>query len=66
MRTLLQGSKLNYMTDTAEPTQTIDHMIPSAPTFDSIEQERQHRKERLASVFRVFSKFGFEGDLQVM
>ena len=51
------------MTDTAEPTQTIDHMIPSAPTFDSIEQERQHRKERLASVFRVFSKFGFEEGL---
>jgi len=51
------------MTDTAEPTETIDQMIPSAPTFDSIEQERQHRKERLASVFRVFSKFGFEEGL---
>ena len=63
MRTLLQGSKLNVMTDTAEPTQTIEHMIPSAPTFDSIEQERQHRKERLASVFRVFSRFGFEEGL---
>ena len=63
MRTLLQGSKLNVMTDTAEPTQTIDQMIPSAPTFDSIEQERQHRKERLASVFRVFSRFGFEEGL---
>ena len=63
MRTLLQGSKLNVMPDTAEPTQTIDQMIPSAPTFDSIEQERQHRKERLASVFRVFSRFGFEEGL---
>ena len=63
MRTLLRPSKLNVMTDTAEPTQTIDQMIPSAPTFDSIEQERQHRKERLASVFRVFSRFGFEEGL---
>ena len=63
MRTLLRPSKLNVMIDTAEPTQTIDQMIPSAPTFDSIEQERQHRKERLASVFRVFSKFGFEEGL---
>ena len=63
MRSLLRGSKLNVMTDTAEPIQTIDQMIPSAPTFDSIEQERQHRKERLASVFRVFSRFGFEEGL---
>lgn len=30
------------------------------PTFDTIEAERQHRKERLAGVFRVFSRFGFE------
>ena len=51
------------MTDTTEPAQDIDQMIPSAPTFDSVEQERQHRKERLASVFRVFSKFGFEEGL---
>ena len=63
MGALLRPSKLNVMTDTAEPTQTIDQMIPSAPTFDSIEQERQHRKERLASVFRVFSRFGFEEGL---
>ncbi len=48
------------MTDTADPIATIDDMIPSAPVFDSIEQEREHRKQRLASVFRVFSKFGFE------
>ena len=51
------------MTDTAEPTQPMEQMIPSAPTFDSIEKEKQHRKERLASVFRVFSKFGFEEGL---
>ncbi len=48
------------MTNTADPITTIDDMIPSAPVFDSIEQEREHRKQRLASVFRVFAKFGFE------
>ena len=63
MRSLFRGSKLTFMTDTAEPTQPMEQMIPSAPTFDSVEQERQHRKERLASVFRVFSKFGFEEGL---
>lgn len=51
------------MTDTADPINTIEQMLPAAPTFDSVDQERQHRKERLASVFRVFSKFGFEEGL---
>ena len=30
------------------------------PKFDSLEDERQHRKERLAAGFRLFAKFGFE------
>jgi len=30
------------------------------PTFDSAEDERQHRKERLAAGFRLFSRFGFD------
>lgn len=29
------------------------------PTFDTVEQERQHRKERLAAALRVFGRFGF-------
>tara|TARA_Y100000746_G_scaffold227180_1_gene233393 strand:- start:1505 stop:2287 length:783 start_codon:yes stop_codon:yes gene_type:complete len=29
------------------------------PSFDSIEEERKHRKERLAAGFRIFGKFGF-------
>ncbi|MGG3571770.1 class II aldolase/adducin family protein [Bacillus gobiensis] len=28
-------------------------------TFKTIEEERQHRKERLAAAFRLFSRFGF-------
>src|SRR3954463_13208584 len=30
------------------------------PTFDSVEDERLHRKQRLAAAFRIFGKFGFE------
>jgi ribulose-5-phosphate 4-epimerase/fuculose-1-phosphate aldolase len=34
--------------------------IPTPPTFDSPEEERRHRKERLAAGFRIFSKCGFD------
>jgi ribulose-5-phosphate 4-epimerase/fuculose-1-phosphate aldolase len=30
------------------------------PKFATVEEERQHRKERLAAGFRLFSKFGFD------
>jgi ribulose-5-phosphate 4-epimerase/fuculose-1-phosphate aldolase len=30
------------------------------PTFSSTEDERRHRKERLAAAFRLFSRFGFD------
>ncbi|HUZ51340.1 MAG TPA: class II aldolase/adducin family protein [Streptosporangiaceae bacterium] len=30
------------------------------PTFDSVEEERRHRKQRLAAAFRLFSRFGFD------
>jgi ribulose-5-phosphate 4-epimerase/fuculose-1-phosphate aldolase len=30
------------------------------PTFDSVEQERRHRKERLAAALRLFAHFGYE------
>jgi ribulose-5-phosphate 4-epimerase/fuculose-1-phosphate aldolase len=33
------------------------------PKFASVEEERLHRKERLAAGFRLFSKFGFEEGL---
>ena len=32
---------------------------PNPPTFQTIEEERLHRKQRLASAFRLFAKFGF-------
>jgi len=34
--------------------------IPMPPTFASVDEERQHRKQRLAAGFRLFSKFGFD------
>ncbi|MFE9429144.1 class II aldolase/adducin family protein [Kitasatospora sp. NPDC006697] len=33
--------------------------IPLPPVFDSVEQERRHRKEQLAAGFRLFGRFGF-------
>ncbi|HEX7167220.1 MAG TPA: class II aldolase/adducin family protein [Acidimicrobiales bacterium] len=35
-------------------------VIPRPPTFSSVEEERQHRKQRLAAGFRLFSRFGFD------
>src|SRR2546423_1899925 len=32
----------------------------SFPSFDSVEEERLHRKQRLAAAFRLFSRFGFD------
>ncbi len=43
---------------TAVDPSKLKYRIP--PTFDSVEDERQHLKERLAATFRLFSKFGFD------
>ena len=34
--------------------------IPRPPTFSSVEEERRHRKQRLAAGFRLFARFGFD------
>ena len=34
--------------------------LPSPPRFDTVEEERLHRKQRLAAGFRLFSRFGFD------
>jgi ribulose-5-phosphate 4-epimerase/fuculose-1-phosphate aldolase len=34
--------------------------IPKPPTFATAEEERLHRKQRLAAAFRLFSRFGFD------
>ena len=38
----------------------MDAMTSYLPTFDTIEEERLHRKQRLAAAFRLFGKFGFD------
>lgn len=37
-----------------------DLITPQPPSFDSVADERQHRKVRLAAGFRLFSKAGFD------
>ena len=34
--------------------------VLSPPTFASVDDERSHRKQRLAAAFRLFSRFGFD------
>jgi ribulose-5-phosphate 4-epimerase/fuculose-1-phosphate aldolase len=56
------------MTDTQDRTAANDEVtaleklasLPMPPTFSSIDDEREHRKRRLALAFRVFSSLGFE------
>jgi ribulose-5-phosphate 4-epimerase/fuculose-1-phosphate aldolase len=37
-----------------------DRVPPAVPTFSTVEDERRHRKQRLAAAFRLFGRFGFE------
>ena len=37
-----------------------DRLPPQFPTFDNVEDERRHRKQRLAAAFRLFGHFGFD------
>jgi len=34
-------------------------IFPQPPTFTNVEDERRHRKQRLAAAFRLFGRFGF-------
>jgi ribulose-5-phosphate 4-epimerase/fuculose-1-phosphate aldolase len=38
----------------------LDALKSYLPKFDTVEEERQHRKERLAAAFRLFGRFGFD------
>lgn len=48
------------MTVATVNTTSIGAALPTMPTFATIEEERQHRKQRLAGAFRLFSRFGFD------
>jgi ribulose-5-phosphate 4-epimerase/fuculose-1-phosphate aldolase len=46
------------MTETEAPGRAKN--LPSRPAFATIEEERLHRKQRLAAAFRLFARFGFD------
>jgi ribulose-5-phosphate 4-epimerase/fuculose-1-phosphate aldolase len=37
-----------------------DRVPPTFPAFATVEEERRHRKQRLAAAFRLFGHFGFD------
>ena len=41
------------------PTEVKIAKTPNPPSFATVAEERVHRKQRLASAFRLFAKFGF-------
>jgi len=38
----------------------LDRTPPTFPTFATVDDERRHRKQRLAGAFRLFGQFGFD------
>ncbi|MFF7244154.1 class II aldolase/adducin family protein [Embleya sp. NPDC008237] len=42
------------------PVSPADLSFALPPTFETVEQERRHRKERLTAALRLFGRFGFE------
>ncbi|WP_100445914.1 class II aldolase/adducin family protein [Glycomyces xiaoerkulensis] len=49
-----QPSTANYLADTETGLP-----LPKPPVFESVEDERRHRKQRLAAAMRLFGKFGY-------
>jgi len=45
---------------TTKPAAIELNAMPTMPTFATVEDERRHRKEKLAGAFRLFSRFGFD------
>ena len=39
--------------------QTSLPLMHEIPAFENFEDERRHRKERLAAAFRIFGRYGF-------
>ena len=47
------------MPGTVVPNEIKIAKTPNPPSFATVAEERLHRKQRLASAFRLFAKFGF-------
>ncbi|GLW12334.1 class II aldolase/adducin family protein [Microtetraspora sp. NBRC 13810] len=43
-----------------QPVPSEQLTFPTPPAFDSVGDERRHRRERLAAALRLFGRFGFE------
>ncbi len=50
----------NQMVEGAMIAPKSSFKFPQPPVFKTVEEERVHRKQRLAAAFRLFSKFGFD------
>ena len=44
----------------AQTATRTEFVLPTLPSFDTVEEERLHRKQRLAAAFRLFARFGFD------
>ena len=43
-----------------DPNEALKLAADYLPKFDSVEEERLHRKQRLAAAYRLFGRFGFD------
>jgi ribulose-5-phosphate 4-epimerase/fuculose-1-phosphate aldolase len=48
------------MSDNETATKELEDFAAYLPKFATVEEERRHRKERLAAAFRLFGRFGFD------
>src|SRR5438128_8891160 len=48
------------MPDTKQAEAALAMAAEYLPTFESVAEERRHRKQRLAAAFRLFGRFGFD------
>jgi ribulose-5-phosphate 4-epimerase/fuculose-1-phosphate aldolase len=60
MNVTMKPAETIRSTDAEAASAKIYHDLPQPPVFSSVEEERLHRKQRLAASFRLFSKFGFD------
>jgi ribulose-5-phosphate 4-epimerase/fuculose-1-phosphate aldolase len=45
---------------TIDPSKLSKGELPHPPKFERVEDERLHRKQRLAAAFRLFARYGFD------
>lgn len=48
------------MAQSSLPLPLVQPTLPQPPAFDRPEDERQHRKQRLAAALCLFARYGFD------